>query len=234
MFRIFAFSMMGVALAGSAAFAETVSVKGGTVTAEVSAQDMSRLVVQGEKITAIRTMDDPSGPRLLVQNDAASGDAFVGFDGVTAGRTFSLFLTTDAGETIQVLFHPGDGAAKTVELVPERKVASVASPIATSGYAETVVAFLKLMFNGQDSDGVTYTPADDKGKVSGKFFLRTIGYYSADGMRGFILAVTNRDTVPQALKAEQFMVKQVMAVGVSDELLQPGETAQVYVAEEAP
>ena len=225
----------GLACFSSLARADTLQVKGGTVSVDVAAQQMSRILVKGEKITAVRSLDDPSGPQVLVQNDATTGDVFVGFDGDTAGRTFSLFVTTDTGETLQVLLHPGEGAAKTIELVPELK--ATAQPGAVSlkanGYAETIAAFMKLMFNSQVADGVTYTPVDDKGETTAHLNIRTVGYYHAAGIRGIVLYVTNRDTVPQALKAEQFLVKHVIAAGVSNEMLKPGDSAQVYIAEEA-
>ena len=103
----------------SGALADPLRVKAGSVDIDLSATQMSRIVIQGEKITAVRSLDDPSGPQVLTQNDQATGDLFVGFDGETAGRTFSVFATTDQGETIQLLLHPGDGPARTVEILPE-------------------------------------------------------------------------------------------------------------------
>lgn len=232
---LFALPFLVSACIGTLARADTLQVKGGTVSVDVAAQQMSRLLVRGEKITAVRSLDDPSGPQVLVQNDATTGDVFVGFDGDTAGRTFSLFVTTDAGETVQVLLHPGEGAAKTIELVPELKATTQTGAVSlkTNGYTETVTALMKLMFNSQVTDGVTYTAVDDKGERTAHLNLRTVGYYRAAGIRGIVLYVTNTDTVPQELKAEQFLVKHVIAAGVSNELLKPGDSAQVYIAEES-
>ncbi len=221
-------------LFGMPALADTVPVKGGTASVDVSATQMSRLLVQGEKITSVRSLDDPNGPQVLIQNDAATGDVFIGFDGDTSGRTFSLFVTTDGGETAQVLLHPGDGPAKTIELVPETKAASRAAPmLRTNGYSETVTAFMKLMFNDQVTEGVTYEPASERPSEVNHLSVRTLGYYHAAGLRGIVLAITNRDTAPRALPAEQFLVRHVMAAGVSNELLEAGDTARVYIEEEA-
>lgn len=217
------------------AYAEPLRVKSGSVDIDLSATQMSRIVVQGEKITAVRSLDDPSGPQVLTQNDPATGDLFVGFDGDTAGRTFSVFATTDQNETIQLLLHPGDGQARTVEILPEVKVAEqvLAPGLRSSGYGETVTAFMKLMFNNQVTDGVTYEPAEDKGQVSDRLNIRTVGYYRAAGLRGIVLFITNRDSVPRTLKSEQFLVAHVIAAGVSNELLEPGASARVYIEEEA-
>lgn len=230
--------LLGVAvaamLAGSPALADTVAVKGGTASVDISATQMSRLLVQGEKITSVRSLDDPNGPQVLIQNDAATGDVFLGFDGDTTGRTFSIFVTTDGGETAQILLHPGDGPAKTIELVPETKATARPAPmLRTSGYSETVTAFMKLMFNDQLTDGVTYEPATERPSEVNHLAIRTLGYYHAAGLRGIVLSITNRDTVPHALPAEQFLVRHVIAAGVSNELLEAGDTARVYIEEEA-
>lgn len=221
-------------LAAMPAFADPVSVKGGTASVDVSATQMSRLLVQGAKITSVRSLDDPNGPQVLIQNDAATGDVFLGFDGDTTGRTFSIFVTTDGGDTAQVLLHPGDGPARTIELVPETKSAPRAAPMLRSnGYSETVTAFMKLMFNDQVTDGVTYEPATEKPSEVNHLSVRALGYYHAAGLRGIVLSITNRDTVPHALPAEQFLVRHVIAAGVANELLEAGETARVYIEEEA-
>lgn len=214
--------------------AEVVKAKAGVVSVDLSATQMSRIVVQGEKIVSVRSLDDPSGPQLLVQNDANSGDVFVGFDGETVGRTFSAFLTTEKGETVQLLLHPGDGPARTIEIALETRMAAQAgSTLRTAGYSETITAFLKLMFNGQVAEGVSYEPGQDNGRTADRLLIRTLGYYHAAGLRGIVLLVTNKDSVPRTLSPEQFLVAHVVAVGVSNELLQPGESARVYIGEEA-
>lgn len=217
----------------SDAGAEAVTIENGAASVDVSASQMSRIVVRGEKITSVRSLDDPSGPQVLIQNDAATGDVFLGFDGDTAGRTFSLFITTDTGETDQLLLHPDDQPARTIELVPETKVGGE-GPVSlrTSGYSETVTAFMKLMFNDQVTDGVSYEAADEAPSSNDHLVIRTLGYYRAAGLRGIVLVVTNHDTIPRALPAEQFLVRRVIAAGVSNELLEPGDSARVYIAEE--
>ena len=214
--------------------AEVVKAKAGIASVDLSATQMSRIVVQGEKIVSVKSLDDPSGPQLLVQNDASSGDVYVGFDGETAGRTFSAFLTTEEGDTVQLLLHPGDGPARTVEIALEsRMMAQVGPALRSAGYSETVAAFLKLMFNGQVAEGVSYEPGQDNGRTADRLLIRTLGYYHTAGLRGIVLLVTNKDSIPRPLNPEQFLVAHVVAAGISNELLQPGESARVYIAEEA-
>ncbi|UDF05767.1 type-F conjugative transfer system secretin TraK [Asticcacaulis sp. AND118] len=55
----------------------------------------------------------------------------------------------------------------------------------------------------------------------------------AEGIRGMVLHFRNTSTTPQTLSADGFLVRQVLAVGITDELLSPGEDARVYIVEEA-
>jgi len=63
--------------------ADPLRVKAGSVDVDLSATQMSRIVVQGQRIVSVRSLDDPAGPQVLTQNDAATGDLFLGFDGDT-------------------------------------------------------------------------------------------------------------------------------------------------------
>jgi len=218
----------------AASRAETIRVKDGVASIDLSASQMSRVVVVGHCITAVRSLDDPAAPQLLAQTDEASGDVFIGFDGDAVGRTFSAFLSTDKGETIQLLLHPGDGPARTVEIQGEVRVGSPeAAPLRSSGYSETVTAFMKLMFNGQVVEGVRQEPSDDRGRTAKSLLIRVLTTYRADGLKGTILVIVNKDTVPRPVTAETFLVAHVIAAGVSNELLQPGEAARAYIVEEA-
>lgn len=218
------------------ALADTVTAKGGSVSIDVSSKQMSRIFVRDDKIIAARSLDDPNGPQLITQSDANTGDLYVGFDADAVGRTYSLFLTTQSGEVIQVLLKPTDIDPSSVEILEEhhRSQQTTAPGVnKANGYAETIVAFEKLMFNGQTTDGVTYRPIQDKGQETRHFLVRTVGYYHTDGLTGTVLSLTNHTTVPQELAPEQFLVRHVLAAGVSNEMVQPGEEVKVYIVEEA-
>ena len=223
-----------LASAGLAA-AETVVEKQGSVTVDVSASQMSRIYVRGDKILSFRQMDDPNGPGLLTQTDENTGDLYVGFDGDATGRSYSMFLTTASGEVVQVILKPTSIDPKSIEIVPELHMTTPQqskSAVRANGYSEIVVAFEKLMFNGDTADGVSYTPVDDKGTPTQNFNVKTEGYYKTDGLRGIVLYMVNRSTVPQEITAERFLVKHVIAAGVTNELVQPGSATRVFIVEE--
>jgi conjugal transfer pilus assembly protein TraK len=232
----FAFMLQSLLLAAPTAFAETKQVIGDSVTIDVPPKQMSRLFVRGQKIASVRSLDEPTGPQVLVQHDATTGEVFIGFDDDPIDGHFSLFVTTDAGQTFEVRLHPLDGADNRIELVSDDGPSLISQQTqgAGSGYSETITAFMKLMFNGQVTQGVSFTPVKDQGEVSAHLLIKTIGYYQAEGLRGIVLNLTNQSLAPTVLQSDPFLVKHVLAVGISRETLGPKESAYVYVVETMP
>lgn len=232
--------LAGVALAtlglAAAAAAEPVQVKNGRFDATVSADQMSRIVVLGEKVVEVRKIEDPAGPAMMVETSEATGDVYVAFDGEAVGKTFSLFLITNQGRTIQASLTPGAVEGQTVmvqaEAAPrarmDERLDRQASP-----YQETITALMRVMFNGEAPEGVVYRrAAAAKPGRAGPFQLQVVGAYEVAGLRGQVIDLQNASEEPQQVIADSFFVPGVMAVAVSHEALKPGERSRVFIVEE--
>lgn len=219
-----------------AAFAEPVKVRSNQATLQVSASQMSRVHVLGERITSVRTLQGSDGVELLLERDESTGDVYIGFDGETSGQTFSAFLTTESGRTVQLILHPIDDVAKTFELKLEGTLSASAPgaiQLKRNAYPETMAAFVKLLFDAERPDGVVCRQGRQAATQTTNFKVWTIERCDAEGISGTVLHFRNTSTVPQPLSADGFLVRQVLAVGITDELLSPGEEARVYIVEEA-
>ena len=75
------------ALAVLPAAAGPVVAHDGQFEADVSARNITRIAIAGEKVATVRKADDGQGPKMSVDVDAATGDVFVEFDGDVVGRT---------------------------------------------------------------------------------------------------------------------------------------------------
>src|ERR1700676_4660197 len=102
------------ALAVQTASAAPVLVHDGQFEADVSARNITRIAIAGEKVATVRKADEPQGPKMSVDVDAATGDVFVEFDGDVVGRTFTAFLTTQSGRTVEAVLSPRDREGLTV------------------------------------------------------------------------------------------------------------------------
>lgn len=232
------FSIMSLGLLASAtAHADTANVHNEQVTVSLSSTQMTRFVVRGSKIVSVRAMQPSEGAQMLVQNDADTGEVFIGFDGDAQGQTYSAYFSTDDGSTYLVILKPDDGIARNIELIPEIKKASTPSRVpggkAVAGYSEAIVAFQKNLYSGESSDTVACKDSVAPGQQTPNYMVYEVRTCRADGVSGFVLQLMNTSNVPQTLTADQFMQKRVLSVGVSQETVNPGESARVYIEREA-
>ncbi|HYG27858.1 MAG TPA: type-F conjugative transfer system secretin TraK [Caulobacteraceae bacterium] len=232
---------------GAAASAEPIVARDGRFEATVAATQMSRLSIEGEKIAAVRKVEDPEGPAFMVEPEPATGDVYVAFDGDVVGRSFTAFLVTESGKTVQALLRPTPGEGRTVLVRLAGLSAPASSPPSappsggaegpraerTPAYTEAIAALMRLMFNGEAPAGVERVSVRPSRRKAGPFELVDTEAWSVMNLRGRIITVTNRSEAEQALSGDALLVHGVLAVGLAHERLAPGESARVLVVEEA-
>lgn len=223
------------------AVAAQVAAKDGRFEADVSARQMSRISMLGERIASVRKLDEPGGPQLLVETDEKSGDAFVAFDGDVAGRAFNLFLTTESGKVVQAVLHPVPGEGQTVlvrlEGAPAMPVTQAGAgggrPEGRSAYQETLVQFVRFMFNDQEVEGVVRRITNGSNVRAGPFAVREVSTWEGPGLRGRVLYVTNVGKAEEPVPLEAFLVERVNAAAATHERLKSGEQGRVFIVEAA-
>lgn len=226
---------MGLVLCGPA-FAESVTVRNEEAAFSISSTQMTRVTVRGDKIVSVKAMEGGEGPQLLVQHDQETGDVFLGVDGGEAGASFAAYLTTASGQTILAKISVDDGQARNIALLTETKkpVQQKSGATVVPGYQETIVAFMKVMFRGETVDGISCDNLALAATKTPNFRLYQVRYCVADGVKGTILQLQNTSKETQEVKPEQFFVKGVLAVGVTNEVVAPGQSTQVLLTEEQP
>jgi hypothetical protein len=235
-------------LAAGAAHAQPVAAENGRFQADVAATQMSRLSIEGEKIASVRKVEDPEGPAFMVEPEPATGDVYVAFDGDVIGRSFTAFLVTESGKTVQALLRPTAGEGRTVLVrLAGATAASAASPQSapqaagaerpraerSPAYTEAIAALMRLMFNGEAVDGVDRAASRPMRRRAGPFDLADIETWRVMNLVGRVISVTNASSAEQHLATNALLVQGVLAVGVTHERLSPGESARVFVVEEA-
>jgi hypothetical protein len=222
--------------------AAPIMAKDGRFEADVSARQMSRIAIQGEKVVSVRNINDPTGPQVMIETDEATGEVFVGFDGDTSGRAFSVFLTTESGKTVQAVLHPMEAEGQSI--LVRLDGASAASPASSgpgpgpqrpdrrSTYPETLVAFTRLMFTGDMPDGVVRKQITAPGQKAGPFLVRQVWSYDVPGLHGRVIYLTNASATAQTVNTQAFLVEGVLAASSSHEVLRAGEQCRIFIVEE--
>ena len=243
------------ALADQPAMAEPVLVHDGQFEADVSARNITRIAIAGEKVATVRKADDAQGPKMSVDVDAGTGDVFVEFDGDVVGRAFTAFLTTQSGRTVEAVLSPrayreeGEGQTVLVQLGADpasRRHGQAESVDPDSapppvqgqgdrheGYPEILTALIRLMFNDAAAPGVDRQSLSEPPKAAGAFQMQAIETFTVGDLKGTVLSLRNTTKVGQPLNARTFLVTHVLAAAVSHETVEPGQLARVYIVEGA-
>ena len=217
--------------------AETIQAKDGRFEAQVSAEQMSRITILSDKIVSVRTINDPAVPQMLIEAEETTGDVYVAFDGDPEGRTYTAFLVTASGRTVQATLQaaPLDGQTVKVSL-PETSVGPAGSLAQRSdrrsGYSETVSALVRLMFNGQGADGVERTQSAQPPTRVGPYELAVVETYQVAGLKGQVLSIKNASDQSVPVLAESFLIAGVWAVASDRDELMPGASGRVFLVEE--
>jgi len=235
-----------------AALAEPVTVHDGQFEADVSARNITRIAIAGEKVATVRKIDDAQGPKMSVDLDASTGEVFVNFDGEVVGRSFTAFLTTQSGRTVEAILSPRDKDGQTILVRldheptapatnpgegtdPSQSGAAPAEARADrrEGYPEILTALIRLMFNQAAAPGVDRLAVNEAPRAAGAFRLQVIATYAVGDLKGTVLSLRNTSPVGQALNARTFLAPGVLAAAVSHETVGPGQYARAYIVEAA-
>jgi len=229
-------------LLASTAMAAPIVAKDSRFEADVSARQVSRIAIQGEKVVSVRKIDDPNGPQMMVEADEITGDVFVSFDGDVHGRVFSIFLTTESGKTVQAVLSPRNAEGQTVLVKLEGSASAstgavLGAPMAgrsdrRSTYPETLVAFTRLMFSGDVVDGVVRRQITAEPQKAGPFSVRQVWSYDVPGLHGRVIYLTNLSVEEQPVNVGAFLVEGVLAASSSHPTLLPGQQCRVFIVEE--
>ena len=229
------------------AMAEVITADSGRFEAPVAATQMSRLSIEGEKIASVRKVEDPDGPGFMVEPEPATGDVYVAFDGDVVGRSFTAFLVTESGKTVQALLRPIPGEGRTVVVrLAGASAPAAAPPSPSSGggaegprverspaYTEAITALIRLMFSGEAPSGVERTSARAQPSRVGPLELWEAERWQVLDLRGRIIVVSNLSPQDQPLSSRALMVPGVLAVAATHQSLRPGERGRVFLVEGA-
>lgn len=217
--------------------AQTIQAKDGRFEAQVSADQMSRITILSDKIVSVRTINDPAVPQMLIEAEESTGDVYVAFDGDPEGRTYTAFLVTATGRTVQATLQAAPLNGQTVKVsLPETSMGPAGSLAQRSdrrsGYTETVSALIRLMFNSQGADGAQRTQGAQPPTRVGPYELAVVETYQVAGLKGQVLSIKNASDQSVPVLAESFLIAGVWAVASDRDELMPGASGRVFLVEE--
>lgn len=241
-------SFGAMAVVASPAMAQTVEVREGRFEARVSADDLSRIVILGDRVVSVRTVSDPGGPQIMIEAEESTGDVYVSFEGAAQGRTFTVFFVTESGRTVQGSLRPEGVPGQTIQVSLGAAAGAASAPrVVTASststglqdrtdkradYAGTVTAMMRVLFRGEAVAGVSCEPGREGPSRLDGISLRVVRVCVAAGMRGQELSVLNISRRPMPVIEDSYLVPGVMAVGSDRSEILAGQAARIFVVEE--
>ena len=201
-----------------------------TIKATVSAKELTRVFVAGDRIYQVRGLDGA----YELEQDEEHGAVYLKPTAAFHDKAFSVFITTEAGRTYSLLLIPKETPAESLELVPlEAKKSEAARWEAANAYEETLVALLSAMVRETAPEGYAKAPLSNPSALATKAVpsgleMIPVHTYRGAHLVGEVWRVTNQGNRPVRLEANTFTTPQTRAVGLVEAVLSPRQMTSVY------
>jgi len=186
-----------------------------TVSVKISSLDVTRVVVQGDRIKSFKGV---SGAYTR-ENDANNGEVYIQPTAIYQSVPFTVLVETEQGRHFTLLLNPIAVPGGTLMLVPKGVGTQQAAHFEqASDYELTLSHLIRAMATDTMPEGYTITQVDTKkvyaiGNIA-KIRLKTI--YQGLNYRGEIYELTNTQSTPITLDEKEFFKLGTRAVSLEN------------------
>lgn len=198
-----------------------------TVSANISAKELTRIFVSGDRIQSTRGVN---GAYELTK-DEKLGAIFIKSSPYYLHKPFNLFITTELSHTYNLLLMPLDIPAENIELKPLSPSLTVANRWErNSPYLETLIHLMNDMTNSIRPEGYAVINLGNikPKKVSSGLMMQLSTIYRGNKLQGEIWKLKNTCRSTLYLKAREFFQDNVRAISLEKETLRSFEETYLY------
>jgi conjugal transfer pilus assembly protein TraK len=162
-----------------------------TTTAKISATDVTRIFVQGDRIKSVKGLKGA----YARENDEKNGEVYIQPTGYYQDRAFTILVSTEQGRHFTLLLNPTHSPSETLMLVPKGVGRERAARFEqASPYELTVYHLIRAMKNGEMPEGYAAHAVDNKTtyQLDRRFSLKLKTVYEGLNLRGEIYELCNR------------------------------------------
>lgn len=204
--------------------AEATQIKGvidnETVAAKISSLDITRIIVQGDRIKSLKGIRGA----YTRENDENNGEVYLQPTATFQNAAFTVLIETEKGRHFTLLLTPVSVPGGTLMLVPKGVGKAEAARFEkASDYQTTLSQLVRAMATDTMPEGYSVTQVDNKtlyhfGNIA-TMRLKTIyqGYY----FQGQIYELTNTQSYPIHLDEKQFFKQGISAVSLESITVAP-------------
>ena len=214
---------------GASALQEIEVADGRTVTAKVSARELTRVgMADGRRIVRVWGLEE----RMTVEPDKEGGQVFIRPTQVPAPRPFSFFVRDDAGATYTVVAVPVDMPADAIVLKAKRK--PEAQPGTAHPFVVEVKSLIRAMALEREPDGYTLAVMNRAVPLWNEARLVLQRRYEGEQRTAEVYRLTNTSGAEMRIDERELgvLAEDIEAVALERHELQAGESTSVYLVRE--
>jgi conjugal transfer pilus assembly protein TraK len=199
-----------------------------TVTAKISAAELSRIFVEGDRIQSVRGIDNT----YAFKSDRVTGDVFLRPMPEYQHQPFTVHLTTESGKTVSLLLVASGVPAQNIKILLQgTKNKQAAKWEVGLPYEKTLTSLMVAMVNDAKPEGFEDSPIKDaKQSLLGDVAtVRLQKVFSGDRLQGEVFVVTNRKKTPIVLTEAEFYRSGTRAITLLEQVLPAKAQTMLYV-----
>lgn len=216
-------------MVGSAFAVQEKTVEDGDeFTAEISAIDLNRIKVPGDRVRNIRgSLGDVIDPII----DGRTGDAFLKLP-FPGNKPINIFVVTEKDFTYKGTLFPKSIPAEQIVLRNDKAVISNSNSegvkSSRNSYENQIINLMKVMRDKKNTDG--YQVKNQSKYVDlGDISMRRSSIYKGQNFVGEIFLLKNSTNKVLSLEEKFFYKNGVRAVKIENTELLPGESTEIFI-----
>ncbi len=196
-----------------------------TALIKVSAKELTRIFVEGDRIQSARGLDG----NYQLTKDEAQGAIFIK---PNQSRPFNLFLTTEAGHNYTLLLTPIDIPSEVIQIKPLSPVKAKAEPWEkNTPYSDAIIQLMKTMVSAAplpDGYALIHVNANKPKKLHLGITVQLKTIYQGNELQGEIWQVKNRHCRSMTLKKSDFYRPHVRAIALKNNVVSNCGSTYLY------
>lgn len=191
-----------------------------TTAAEVSSLDVTRIVVEGDRIKSLKGVKGA----YTRENDDKSGEVYLQPSGLYQNQAFTILIETEKGRHFTLLLTPVAVPGGTLLLVPKGVGREAAYHFErSSDYHTTISHLIRAMATDTIPEGYSVSEVNDKTiyHLGNSLTLHLITIYHGLHFQGEIYELTNLKSCAISLDERQFFKRGVSAVSLENSIVPP-------------
>jgi len=195
-------------------------IDNGTITAKISSLDITRILVQGDRIKTFKGIKGA----YTRENDENNGEIYIQPTAPYQNAAFTVLVETEKGRHFTLLLTPVGVPGGTLMLVPKGVGKEEADHFEhESDYQTTISHLIRAMATDTVPEGYSVSEVDDKtlyhfGNIA-TLRLKTI--YRGLHFQGQIYELTNTQSFPIKLDEKQFFKQGISAISLENITVPP-------------